>query len=54
MRLWSGFSSAFPDGTSRPFSQLVSYQIGWRGFFTVSLEFGLDRLSLWMVLLTAF
>ncbi len=54
MRLWSGFSSVFPDRSSRPFSQLVSYQIGWRGFFTVSLEFGLDRLSLWMILLTAF
>jgi hypothetical protein len=49
MRLWSGFIPAFPEGSSRPFSQIISFQMGWSGFFTVSLEFGLDRLSLWMI-----
>jgi hypothetical protein len=45
MRLWSGFVPAFADatGASRPFSSAVSFSFGWSGFFTVSLEFGLDR-----------
>lgn len=57
MRLWSGMGfGGFIGGdrSSRPFSQLVSFQMGWSGFFNVSLEFGLDRQSLWMVQLTAF
>lgn len=65
MRLWSGFvpAFAFAEGIgsspsrgrySRPFSSAVSFSQGWRGFFTVSLEFGQDRQSLWMVLQTAF
>jgi hypothetical protein len=53
MRLWSGFAPAAAIAglteTSTPFSQLVSFQLDWSGFFTVSLEFGVDRLSLWMV-----
>ena len=54
MRQWSGFVPSFPDGNSRTFSQLVCFQQGWSGFFTVSLEFGLDRQSQWMVQQTAF
>lgn len=63
VRLWSGFSPVFPSGTAiadagaggtSPFSSIVSFNQGWSGFFTVSLEFGQDRQSLWMVLQTAF
>ena len=60
VRLWSGFSPVFAfwqsqnAGGTSPFSSIVSFNQGWSGFFTVSLEFGMDRLSLWMVLQTAF
>lgn len=59
VRQWSGFNPSFPNGecsgfAQRPFSGLVSFMVGWSGFFMVSLEFGLDRQSLWMVLQTAF
>lgn len=49
MRLWSGFVPA----TIEPFQQVVGIQRSWNGLFTVKQEFGLDRLSLWIVLLTA-
>ena len=49
MRLWSGFVPAAVE----PFQQVVGLSAGWNGQLTVKLEFGQDRLSLWMVLLTA-
>nr|YP_009449869.1 NADH dehydrogenase subunit 4 [Pectinodesmus pectinatus]ANG44806.1 NADH dehydrogenase subunit 4 [Pectinodesmus pectinatus] len=49
MRLWSGFVPAAVE----PFQQVVGFSRSWNGLLTVKLEFGLDSLSLWMVLLTA-
>ncbi len=49
MRLWS----AFLPSAVEPFQQIVGIQRAWNGILAVNLEFGLDRLSLWMVLLTA-
>ena len=49
MRLWSGF---VPNAVV-PFQQVVGFRASWGGFLTLSLEFGLDRLNLWMVLQTA-
>jgi hypothetical protein len=46
MRLWSGF---VPNAVV-PFQQVVGFRASWGGFLTLSLEFGLDRLNLWMVL----
>jgi hypothetical protein len=41
MRLWSGFSLA-EVSTTAPFKNLLSFKLGWSGFFTIYLEFGLD------------
>lgn len=49
MRQWSGFVPAAVE----PFQQVVGLKASWNGQLTVKLEFGLDRLSLWMVLQTA-
>lgn len=49
MRLWSGFVPAAVE----PFQQVVGLSASWNGLLTVKLEFGQDRLSLWMVMLTA-
>lgn len=49
MRQWSGFVPA----TIEPFQQVVGIHRSWNGVFTVKLEFGLDRQSLWIVQLTA-
>jgi hypothetical protein len=40
VRLWSGFSPVFAVGGTSPFSSIVSFNLGWSGYFTVSLEFG--------------
>lgn len=49
LRLWSGFV----PNASVPFSQVIGFQTNWGGFQSLNLEFGQDRLNLWMVLLTA-
>lgn len=49
MRLWSGFVPA----AAEPFQQVVGLSASWNGQLAVKQEFGLDSLSLWMVLLTA-
>lgn len=47
-RLWAGF---IPWSTA-PFQQVVGLNAGWSGLVWINLEFGVDGLSLWMVLLT--
>ena len=37
-----------------PFQQIVGFAGSWNGTLWIRLEFGLDGLSLWMVLLTTF
>nr|ANN44637.1 NADH dehydrogenase subunit 4 [Hariotina sp. MMOGRB0030F] len=49
IRLWSSFVPTRVE----PFQQVVGVSRNWNGLLTVKLEFGLDSLSLWMVLLTA-
>lgn len=48
--LWAQFLPNSPE----PFQQVVGLAGSWNGTLWVRLEFGLDGLSLWMVLLTAF
>lgn len=48
--LWANF---LPN-SSEPFQQIVGLSGSWNGTLWVRLEFGLDGLSLWMVLLTTF
>nr|NP_057986.1 NADH dehydrogenase subunit 4 [Tetradesmus obliquus]AAF72063.1 NADH dehydrogenase subunit 4 [Tetradesmus obliquus]CAB90371.1 NADH dehydrogenase subunit 4 [Tetradesmus obliquus] len=48
-RLWRGFVPAAVE----PFQQVVGLNRSWNGLLSIKLEFGLDSLSLWMVLLTA-
>ena len=49
LRLWAAFQPWAPE----PFQQVFGLTAGWQGYLWVRLEFGLDGLSLWMVLLTA-
>lgn len=48
LRLWASFMPCAPE----PFQQIVGFSAGWQGLFTISLSFGVDGLSLWMLLLT--
>lgn len=48
--LWANFLPSSPE----PFQQVVGLVSHWNGTLWVRLEFGLDGLSLWMVLLTTF
>lgn len=48
--LWASFLPNSPE----PFQQIVGFSGGWNGTVWVRLLFGLDGLSLWMVLLTTF
>lgn len=48
--LWAAFLPNSPE----PFQQIVGVSGGWNGTVWVRLFFGLDGLSLWMVLLTTF
>ena len=48
--LWANFLPQSPE----PFQQVVGLASHWNGTLWVRLEFGLDGLSLWMVLLTTF
>ena len=49
LRLWAAYVPLAPE----PFQQVVGFTAGWNGLISIRLEFGLDGLSLWMVLLTA-
>nr|ALF99716.1 NADH dehydrogenase subunit 4 [Sphaeropleales sp. YC001] len=49
LRLWADFVPTATD----PFQQVVSASLSWGGVLSISLAFGVDSLSLWMVLLTA-
>lgn len=48
--LWAHF---IPN-TMEPFQQVIGITGSWKGDLKIQLEFGLDGLSLWMVLLTTF
>jgi proton-translocating NADH-quinone oxidoreductase chain M len=48
--LWANFLPNSPE----PFQQIVGFAGSWNGTLWIRLEFGLDGLSLWMVLLTTF
>lgn len=48
LRVWASFLPVAPE----PFQQIVGFTAGWSGLIRIRLEFGLDGLSLWMVLLT--
>jgi proton-translocating NADH-quinone oxidoreductase chain M len=48
--LWANFMPNSPE----PFQQVVGLSGSWNGTLWLRLEFGLDGLSLWMVLLTTF
>jgi proton-translocating NADH-quinone oxidoreductase chain M len=48
--LWAHFMPSSPE----PFQQMVGLSGSWNGTLWLRLEFGLDGLSLWMVLLTTF
>lgn len=50
MLLWVNFM----PNSIEPFQQIVGIAGSWNGTLWVRLEFGLDGLSLWMVLLTTF
>lgn len=47
-----GLWSTFDGSSSQPFQRVFSIQTGWKGLITLSFDFGLDGLSLWMILLT--
>ncbi len=49
LRLWGSFQPC----SIEPFQQIVGLTANWQGSIWVRLEFGVDGLSLWMVLLTA-
>nr|AIK66593.1 NADH dehydrogenase subunit 4 [Rotundella rotunda] len=49
LRLWSSYEA----WAAEPFKQVVGLAGGWQGLIFIRLEFGLDGLSLWMLLLTA-
>lgn len=49
MRLWASFQPL----ASEPFQSIVGLEAGWKGILSFHLAFGVDGLSLWMVLLTA-
>lgn len=46
--LWGAYTPV----STEPFSHVVGFTQGWKGLVYVRLEFGVDQLSLWMVLLT--
>lgn len=48
IRLWGSFQPLL----TVPFQQIFGISAGWQGVVWIRLEFGLDGLSLWMVLLT--
>nr|YP_009054615.1 NADH dehydrogenase subunit 4 [Bracteacoccus minor]AIK29103.1 NADH dehydrogenase subunit 4 [Bracteacoccus minor] len=48
VRLWAGYTPM----SRAPFQQVVGLSAGWSGLVWIRLEFGVDGLSLWMVLLT--
>lgn len=48
--LWANFLPQSPE----PFQQIIGFAGSWNGTVWVRLEFGLDGLNLWMVLLTTF
>lgn len=49
MRLWASFQPLAPE----PFQAIVGVYAGWKSVLNFHLFFGVDGLSLWMVLLTA-
>ena len=49
LRLWAGFQPL----AAEPFQAIVGLFVGWQGILSFHLTFGVDGLSLWMVLLTA-
>lgn len=49
LRLWGSFQ----PWAVEPFQQIVGFTANWQGSIWIRLEFGVDSLSLWMVLLTA-
>lgn len=48
--LWANFLPNSPE----PFQQILGFAGSWNGTVWIRLEFGLDGLNLWMVLLTTF
>jgi len=48
MMLWANFNPS----AAEPFGSVVGFSAGWQGLVLVRLEFGIDSLSLWMILLT--
>nr|AWV56997.1 NADH dehydrogenase subunit 4 [Pseudopediastrum sp. CL0201VA] len=48
MVLWANYTPC----ATEPFGSVVGFSAGWQGLVLVRLEFGIDSLSLWMVLLT--
>lgn len=46
--LWANFNWS----AAEPFGSVVGFSAGWQGLVLVRLEFGIDSLSLWMILLT--
>jgi proton-translocating NADH-quinone oxidoreductase chain M len=46
--------SAFDPSSTAAFQQIVGFTAGWKGLLWVRLEFGIDALSIWIVLLTCF
>jgi proton-translocating NADH-quinone oxidoreductase chain M len=50
VRLWASYDSL----SSVPFQHVFGITAGWQGTLCIKLYFGVDSLSLWIVLLTAF
>lgn len=48
-----GLWTTFDGGSTEPFQKVIALQGEWKGLIWLSLEFGIDGLSLWMILLTA-
>lgn len=48
LRMWNNYI----QDSRTPFQQVVGFSISWNGYINIGLEFGVDALSLWMVLLT--
>lgn len=44
----------FIPNSSEPFQQIVGLSSNWKGTLWLRLEFGVDGLNLWMILLTTF
>jgi proton-translocating NADH-quinone oxidoreductase chain M len=47
-----GIWMTFDGASTEPFQKVISLQSEWKGLLWLSFEFGIDGLSLWMILLT--